>query len=381
MSQIRQPEACRAGAVMTINLQALRSNYRYLQNQLGAVPCGAAVKADAYGLGALPVTKALIQEGCRHFFVAYLEEAIALREQLSANKEHPQTNDARAIYVMHGSPIGYEKDFLEYGCIPVLNSLPQMAAWQNLAQEKQKILPAIIQVDTGMARMGLSDTELKTWLANPHLIDGIDVQYVMSHLACAENQQNPNNQHQLQKMTTLLKQLPNAYKASLANSSGIFLGKAFHFDLARPGAALYGIAPVAGQENPLQAVVQLQGKIIQIREISAGTTVGYSATWTAQKTSRIATVSVGYADGWLRSLSNSGVAHIAGYEVPMVGNVSMDTITFDVTHVPPELLAEGVLVDLLSTTLTADVVAQKAKTIAYEILTSMGMRYQRHYVD
>jgi alanine racemase len=375
MSQVRQPEAGRAGALVTINLQALRSNYRYLKKLLGNVDCGAAVKADAYGLGAVAVSTALIEEGCRHFFVAQLEEAITLRENL------PVSSEPISIYVMHGSPVGYEKEFLEYGCTPVLNSLGQIAAWRTLAQERRQILPAIIQVDTGMSRMGMSQSEVQAWLSNPSLIDGIQVQYVMSHLACAENQQNPMNQKQLQKLTTLLKQLPVPYKASFANSSGIFLGKDFHFDLARPGAALYGVAPVAGQENPMQAVVQLQGRIIQVREISAGSTVGYSTTWTAQKTSRIATVSVGYADGWLRSLSNCGVAHIAGYEAPIVGNVSMDTITFDVTHIPPDLLAAGVLVDLLSSKLTVDEVAQKAKTIGYEILTSMGSRYQRHYLD
>lgn len=376
MSQVRQPEAGRAGALLTINLQALRSNYRYLKSLLGDAHCGAAVKADAYGLGAVAVSKTLIDEGCQHLFVAQFEEAIALRESLSESD-----NQKAAIYVMHGSPVGYEKEFLQYNCTPVLNSLTQIAAWRTLAQEKRQVLPAIMQVDTGMSRMGMSQSEVQVWLDNPSLINGIDVQYVMSHLACAENQQNPMNQTQLQRFNTLLNQLPKKYKASFCNSSGIFLGPDFHFDLVRPGAALYGISPVNGQANPMQPVVQLQGRIIQVREISAGTTVGYSTTWAAKKTSRIATVSAGYADGWLRSLSNCGVAQIAGIEAPVVGNVSMDTITLDVTHISPELLGAGVLVDLISDQLTVDAVADKAKTIAYEILTSLGPRYQRHYSD
>jgi alanine racemase len=365
-----QQEAGRAGALLTIDLQALRANYRYLQKRLGAASCGAAVKADAYGLGAIPVSKALVAEGCRHLFVAQLEEAISLRAHISRET---------SIYVMHGSPVGYEAEFLEYGCTPVLNSLEQISAWRNLAEARMAPLPAVIQIDTGMSRMGLSHQEVQTWLADPTITKGIDVQYVMSHLACAEDQQDPMNQQQLMAFKALLAQLPKC-KASFSNSSGIFLGAEFHFDLARPGAALYGVAPVSGQENPMQSVVQLQGRIIQTRQISAGTAVGYSKTWRAMQASRIATVSVGYADGWLRSLSNCGVAHIAGLAVPMVGNVSMDTITLDVSNVPLELLAPGALVDLICATHTVDEVAQQAGTIGYEILTSLGPRYQRHYI-
>ncbi len=370
-----QQEAGRAGALLTIDLKALRANYRYLQARLGHAVCGAAVKADAYGLGAIPVSQALVAEGCRHLFVAQLEEAISLRAHIARDV---------AIYVMHGSPVGYEAEFVEYGCTPVLNSLDQIAAWRNLAQERMTNLAAIIQIDTGMARMGLSQSELRTWLNDFSLTDGIDVQYVMSHLACAEDQLDPMNAMQLQAFNNVLAQLRLQYphlKVSFSNSSGIFLGSDYHFDLARPGAALYGVAPVAGQESPMQSVVQLQGRIIQTREIPMGASVGYSKTWRATQPSRIATVSVGYADGWLRSLSNCGVAHIAGVEVPMVGNVSMDTITLNVSHVAPELLYPGALVDLICPDNTVDQVAKQAGTIGYEILTSLGPRYQRHYVD
>lgn len=366
-----QQEAGRAGAVLKIDLSSLRNNYRLLRGKLGVAACGAAVKADAYGLGALRVSQTLVDEGCRHLFVAHLEEAIALR---------PHIANAAAIYVMHGSPVGYEAEFIEHRCIPVLNSAEQILAWRALAAARQTELPAIIQLDTGMSRMGLSGTEVLAWLADPDFIHGIKLQYLMSHLACAEDQQHPMNAQQLALFNQLRAKLPTC-GASLANSSGIFLGSEFHFDLARPGAALYGVAPVAGQANPMQTVAHLQGKIIQTREIAAGTGVGYGLTWRSAQPSRIATVAVGYADGWLRALSNRGVVHIGGIAAPMVGNVSMDTITIDVSHVPPEKLAPGAPVDLISVANTVDQVAERAGTIGYEILTSLGMRYQREYSD
>jgi len=361
--------AGKAGAVLRIDLRAIQDNYRLLQELLGTVQCGAAVKADAYGLGVVPVALALSAASCRHFFVAHLQEAIVLRPHLP--------KDAM-IYVMHGSPVGYEEEFLENQCIPVLNSLEQIKSWQQLVAKAQRALPAIVQFDTGMARMGLSVTEAEALFATPQLLDGIDVQYMMSHLVSAEDQANPFNQKQLSSFNALRARMP-ACKASLSNSSGIFLGKDFHFDLARPGAALYGVAPVAGQANPMRAVAHLQGRIIQTREIPAGTGVGYGSTWRSNQTTRIATVGVGYADGWMRSLSNRGIAHIAGQAVPMVGNVSMDTITLDVTGIAAEHLQPGALVELISADNAVDQVAARANTIGYEILTSLGGRYERTY--
>lgn len=361
--------AGRAGAVLRIDLGAIQDNYRLLRNLLGTGQCGAAVKADAYGLGVVPVAQALLAASCRHFFVAHLDEAIFLRPHLPADAH---------LYVMHGSPPGYEEEFLENQCIPVLNSVEQIRSWRQLVVKAQRSLPAILQFDTGMARMGLSPSECEQIFAGKQSLDGIDVQYIMSHLASAEDQSNPMNQRQLASFNSLRARLPGC-KASLANSSGIFLGKDFHFDLARPGAALYGVAPIAGQPNPLKPVAHLQGRIIQTREIPAGTGVGYGSTWRSSQTSRIATVAVGYADGWMRSLSNRGIAHIAGQAVPMVGNVSMDTITLDVTTVAIEHLLPGTLVDLISADNTVDQVAARAGTIGYEILTSLGARYERNY--
>lgn len=358
-----------AGALLTIDLDAVRSNYRLLRARAEHAVCAAVVKADAYGLGAARIAPALAADGCRDFFVAHLDEAIALRPHLPVDAQ---------LYVLHGPPVGSDEEFIAHRLIPVLNSTPQVAAWRQLAQRHNRALPAIIQLDSGMSRLGLSPEEVEAWIADPGFLDGIELRYLMSHLACAERRDHPMNAMQLQKFKALRKRLP-ACAASFANSSGIFLGSDFHFDLLRPGCALYGIAPMHGAENPMQPVVRLQGKIIQTRTIASGDHIGYGLTYRASRPSRIATVAVGYADGWLRSFSNRAIACIDGIQVPQVGNISMDTITLDVTDVDPAYLIPGAYADLLSAHHTVDAAAALAGTIGYEILTSLGHRYQRNY--
>jgi alanine racemase len=360
-----------AGAILTIDLGAIRSNYRSLRERAGQAQCAAVVKADAYGLGAARVAAALATEGCRHFFVAHLNEGIALRPHLPANVE---------IFVLHGPPVGSDAEFVRHRLIPVLNSTAQIAGWRQLAQRENRALPAIVQVDSGMSRLGLSPAEVEAGVADPDFLRGIALRYLMSHLACAEATDHPMNALQLANFTAARRRFP-ACGASFANSSGIFLGPDYHFDLLRPGAALYGIAPVAGAANPMQAVVRLQGKIIQTRSIAAGDHVGYGLRYCAPGTRVIATVSVGYADGWLRSASGRGSAVIGGHQVAQVGTVSMDTITLDVTGVDPARLLPGMPVDLISPSRTVDAVAEAAGTIGYEILTSLGARYRREYLD
>ena len=221
--------------------------------------------------------------------------------------------------------------------------------------------------------------ELDTVAADPHRLDGIDLRYVMSHLACAEQQSHELNALQLANFRAARARLPAA-PASFSNSSGVFLGPDYHFDLARPGAALYGVAPVAGQPNPLRSVVRLQARVIQVREIEAGARVGYGGRWTAPGPCRIATVSTGYADGFLRSLGNRAKAYRGGTALPVVGVVSMDTITLDVTGLPGQGLEPGELVDLIGEHNPVDAVAEAAGTIGYEILTSLGGRYFRTYL-
>lgn len=359
-----------AGAWLEIRLDAVCANWQLLRRRAGAATCGAVVKADAYGLGAARVAPALYRAGCRHFFVAHLDEGIALRPLLDADA---------TVYVMHGFPPGAELEFAAHGLMPVLNSLPQLDAWRRLAHGLDRELPAVLQVDTGMARMGLSPDELETVAGDRARLRGIALQLVMSHLASAERQDAPINALQLQRFREALARLPLA-RASLANSSGIFLGADYHFDLVRPGAALYGVAPVAGQPNPMQPVLRLRSKVIQVRRIEAGVGVGYGHGWTASRPSRIATLATGYADGWLRSMSQRGEVEFEGRRLPIVGAVSMDTLTVDATEVPEGRLAEGSLVDLLGPGLTVDDAARAAGTIGYEILTGLGSRYARSYL-
>ncbi len=364
----RQP--LHPGALLTIYLGAICDNWRALKARLAGAECAAVVKADAYGLGALKVAPALYQAGCRHFFVAHLDEAIALRPVL-----HPDAT----VYVLHGPLPGAEPEFVVHELVPVLNSLRQLDAWRDLACKVDRPLPAILQIDTGMARLGLCPQELDVVAGDPERLRGVDLRFVMSHLASAEDQANPANRAQLERFRAALARLPTT-RASFANSSGIFLGADYHFDLVRPGAALYGVAPVAGAPNPMRPVIRLQGRVVQTRTIEAGTPVGYSHTWTATRRSRIATVAVGYADGYLRSLGNRGYVQFDVTRLPVVGNVSMDTILVDVTELGENSIREGSLIDIAGPDLAVDDIAGRAGTIGYEILTSLGNRYARSYV-
>lgn len=360
-----------AGAVLTIDLAAIAANYQILRERLPTATASAVVKADAYGLGAMKVAPALYAAGCRHFFVAHLEEALTLRPLLPTDAE---------LFVLHGPLPGTEAEFVAEGVIPVLNSLAQVQGWGALAAARGRMLPAFLQVDTGMARLGLAADELAVLAAAPERLAGIELRYVMSHLACAEVQDHPANAAQLDRFNQARALLPPA-PASLANSSGIFLGPAYHFDLVRPGAALYGVAPVAGVANPMRPVIRLQGRVIQLRGVAPGTPVGYGATWRADGSPRrIATVAVGYADGFLRSLGNRGTAYVDEWALPVVGMVSMDTITLDASAVPAERLTPGSLVDLIGPANPVDMLAGEAQTIGYEILTNLGHRYARHYI-
>lgn len=364
------PRPISAGALLTIDLEALCDNWRLLKAQLAGAECAAVVKADAYGLGALQVAPALWRAGCRRFFVAHLDEAITLRPALPADA---------SIHVLNGPPPGTEPEFVDHRVVPVLNSLAQIAAWRALALRLQRRLPASVHVDTGMARLGLAGDELARLAGDADALAGVCVDYILSHLVSAEDPACPINRIQLERFAAARRQLPPA-RASLANSSGIFLGPDYHFDLARPGAALYGVAPVAGRDNPMRPVVRLQGRVIQLRTIAAGTSVGYGHTWTATRRSRIATVAVGYADGYLRSLSNRGHACFDGIRLPLVGNVSMDTTLVDVTELGEGRIREGALIDLIGPANGIDEVARCAGTIGYEILTSLGQRYARAYL-
>ncbi len=364
-------DAARAGAILTIDLGAIADNYRLLCRRLGGVACAGTVKADAYGLGAAAVAPALWAAGCRSFFVATLDEGLDLRAALPESE----------IFVLNGLVRGAAADYAGHTLLPVLNSLEEIAAWSAAASAGSAALPAAIHLDSGMSRLGLAPAELDRLVAEPERLAGIAATLVMSHLACPDEPEHPQNPLQLATFQRALARFrPAGSRRSFASSSAVFLAPEYHFDLARPGAALYGLRPTRKAPNPLRQVVRLQGKILQLRDVDTGTPVGYGASHRFARPARLATVGAGYADGYLRSLSNRGNAVAGGRRVPVVGRVSMDLITLDVSDVPAHELKPGDLVDLIGPDNPVDELADKAGTIGYEILTSLGRRYARSYV-
>ncbi|HEY2873499.1 MAG TPA: alanine racemase [Reyranella sp.] len=367
-------QARRAGAILTVDLGAIAANWRGLRDagRAGGRPidCAAVLKADAYGTGATVVGPRLAAEGCRQFFVAHLDEGISLRGGVP---EHP-------IYVLNGLLPGTEPDFVEFGLTPVLNHLGQLNAWRAAAQRYSRPLDAVIHIDTGMHRLGLSPEEAQLLAAERGRLRGLRLALLMSHLVVSEEPSNPINGEQLSRFRNFVRTMPGA-PASLANSSGIFLGPDYHFDLLRPGAALYGINPTPGRPNPMLTTVTLRARILQVRRIDALQTVGYGAAWRSARPSRVATIALGYADGYFRALINRTHVHLAGHKVAVIGRISMDLVTIDVTDVPEADSQPGALVEVLGPHLTADDLAEHARTNAYEVMTALGRRYARLYHD
>ena len=356
-----------AGAILRIDLDALASNYRTIQREVAPAAVAGVIKADGYGLGAATVLNTLREAGCRTFFVAQLGEAMALE---------PSRHRDITVFILNGLQPGAEDRCTETGAIPVLNTLDQIERWARTARKLGRVLPAALQIDSGMSRFGLEPADITILAANRTRLDGIRLQFIMSHLACADDPEAVANAEQLQNFTTLARHFPDIPQ-SLDNSAGSFLRRD-HFDLVRAGIALYGGAPQIGR-NPMRPVVSLEARIAQLRTVPAGAGVGYGLTHRFDRPARLATIPVGYADGWPRQLSNRGSAFIGGIRVPIVGRVSMDSITFDVTHVPDALLYPGAPVELLGEHQTIDDVATDAGTISYEILTQLGHRYHREY--
>jgi len=356
-----------AGGVLTIDLAALRHNYSAIARHIAPTRAAAVVKADAYGLGASRVAPAFYDAGCRDFFVAHLGEAIALKPFLQPDA---------TLYVLNGLQPGTETACARDGILPVLNSLEQIENWGALAARQGRKLPALLQLDTGMSRLGLSASEFERLLENFALLDNIDIKFVISHLASGDEPENAANARQLANMTALLVRLPKL-PVAFANSGGSFLDKSYHFDLARPGVALYGVGP----ENEVVPVLTLSARVIQVRDIDKGAAVGYGGTYVAEGPMRVATIAVGYADGWFRSLSNKGSAFFGDTRLPIIGRVSMDSITLDVSALPEGTLKLGSLVELIGPHQRLEDVARDCDTIPYEILTALGNRYARVYVE
>ena len=360
------PRAATAGATLTVDLGAVVANWRTLCARHAAGAVAGVVKADAYGLGARAVVPALYAAGCRHFFVALPEEALAIRALCPG----------ALLCVLDGLLAEAVSDYVANDITPALGSLEEIAAWGAAARAAGRALPAILHVDTGMARLGLSARELDILAADPARLDGLALRYVMTHLVSSEISDDPLNAAQLRCFAAARARLPAA-PSSLANSSAIFLGAAFGSDLARPGAALYGVNPTPAAPNPMRVPLQLTARVLAVRDIAAGETVGYNATWRAARPSRIATAAIGYADGLLRSASNRGAAVFDGRPLPLVGRVSMDLTTFDATDHPA--LRPGDWIELLGPSRPPDDVAQAAGTNGYEVLTALGRRFHRIY--
>lgn len=364
------------GAVLAIDLAAIVANWRTLSARHRGGPVAGVVKANAYGLGARQVAPALHKAGCRHFFVALLEEALLIRPLVPG----------ALVGVLNGLLPGSEADFVAHDLTPVLGSLAEVDRWaavgrqvagrQATGQRAGRKLPGILHIDTGMARLGLDQRELATLQQDHARLGGIDLLYIMTHLVASELAGDPLNEQQRVRFQAACGALPPA-RRSLANSSGIFLGDGWDSDLARPGAALYGINPTPGAANPMRQAVRLTARVLQVRDVAAGESVGYNATWRASRPSRVATAALGYADGWHRSLSDRGTAYFDGRPVPLVGRVSMDLTTFDVTDHPT--VGPGAWLEMIGPACTPDDVAASAGTNGYEVLTSLGRRFHRVY--
>jgi alanine racemase len=362
-----------AGAVLTIDLAAVQKNYRSLAQAAAPARCGAAVKANCYGLGLAPVSRALWAAGCRDFFVARPMEGVELRRIL------PQAT----IFVLDGLLRGQAGFYARHALVPALISAEEAREWAACAAAAGRKLDTAFHVDTGINRLGMTAAELASVKASTQVMENLKPVLLMSHLACSDDPAHPHNAWQQAAFAEIRAGWPGV-PASLANSSGIYLGQAYACDVVRPGIALYGGNPTSGHPNPMQTVATLAATILHTRDLKPGETVGYSATWRAIRPSRIAILGAGYNDGIPRSLSSKGdatAAHvlIAGAPCPIIGRVSMDVMAVDVTDLPAAQGLRGDCAEIFGPHLALDQVAGWAGTISYELLTRLGSRYARVY--
>jgi alanine racemase len=361
-----------AGGILTIDLGALAANWKTLASTTVPVECAAVVKGDGYGCGLEPVTRTLSRAGCSTFFVADVAEGRRVRAVAS---------DA-AIYVLNGLIPGSAQAFAADYLRPVINSATELAEWDAFVATRNWRGGAALHVDTGMNRLGITLEEAVA-IAPRLQSENHGFTLVMSHLACAEIPDHPMNDRQI-RLFREIRILYRGVASSLANSSGIFLGGGAYCDLVRPGVALYGVNPTPGRANPMRPVVELKGRVIQVRAVNKGESVGYGATFTTTRPSRIAIVALGYADGYLRSASAAkgkpaGQAIIAGKRCPIAGRVSMDVLAADVTDLPDGTVRRGDFATLIGDGMSVDDVAAAMGTIGYEVLTHLGRRYHRVY--
>lgn len=354
---------------LTINLAALRENYQTLEH-LSRATCetAAVVKADAYGLGVAHVAPALYQAGARRFFVATLDEGIELRGMIPPDSW---------IYILNGFWGAEKLDYTEHKLTPVLNDLAQVNSYAHLAGENDRNLPAILHFDIGMNRLGIPAAEMDLLLNDRSVLDRVDVAYIMGHLSSSEESENPTNERQRQRFEAIATHFPTAKKC-LSNSGGVFLGGDFHYDLTRPGIALYGCCANKEMVESIKPVISLQVPVLQIHDGVKGETTGYNETFHIQENSKLAILPIGYADGLLRSLGNAGALYYNGCKLSILGRVSMDLVICDLKAVPEENFPRvGDMVEVIGDHQAIDDLATAAGTISYEILTNLGARYVR----
>src|SRR5467141_1139131 len=361
-----------ATGVLTVDLDAIVANWRKLEKTAVPAECAGVIKADAYGCGVGPVARALAGAGCKTFFVATLDEARAARAAIPS----------AAIYVLSGFFQNSGDAFAKIDARPVIGDLHELAEWDVFCRRSGWAGGAAIHIDAGMNRLGFTVADALGII--PRINSGDHgITLVMSHRACAESLHHSLNAKPLatfREIASLFSGVP----ASLSNSSGVFLGAAFQFDLMRPGAAVYGINPTPEADNPMQPVVELKARIVQIRNVEKGETVGYGGTWTARRPTKLAIVAAGYADGYFRAASaNDGTRGaeviVAGRRCPIAGRISMDLMAIDITDLPPKAVRRGHMATLIGEGITVDELAHHFGTIGYEVLTSLGRRYARIY--
>ena len=357
-------------AELTIDLAALAANYKTMQKNAGKAETSAVVKADGYGLGMAEIAPVLFDAGCRSFWVAQLNEGIALRAILPEAK----------IYVLNGVPSGTAAQFETYDLRPCLVTPAQVEEWQSHCQAN-KPLPACLFVDSGFNRLGLGEIEIANLMARPDIFEGWELCLIASHLACADDPTHPMNGAQLERFGNALAVLPPA-PASLANSGGTMLGADYHFDMIRTGTMLYGCSATAKEEDALSPIASLRAPLLQMRRLSAGDSIGYGATFTASEEMTIGIASLGYGDGLSRHFGNQSPSPIrftiGGQPVSLLGRISMDSLAIDLTNLP-QMPSVGDMVEIFGQDNPIDRLAQQGNTISYELLTSLGSRYNRIY--
>jgi alanine racemase len=354
-----------------VRLGALAANYREVLRRSASAAAAPVVKANAYSMGIGPVMHTLERAGADSFFVARLEEGIEARALTPASR----------IFVLDGVAPGTAPALEAHRLTPVLNSLDEIAEWSARARSERKELDAALQIDTGINRSGLSHVELSQLASRlRESLVGVNLVLIMSHLACAEETGGEMNWTQLARFRAALAVLPPA-PASLAASAGIELGRDFLFDVVRPGIAIYGGSPLPGRPSPYRTVAALTGRVLQVRHLEAGDSVGYAASFMAARPSRLAIVATGYADGLIRAMGARGLAAIAGVRVPFAGRISMDLLALDATDVPETALVRGADVEFLGDTIGLEEVAEWSGSITHEVLTAISPRAHRIYVD